>query len=170
MPTNAGSARDELADLLSIDTGGAARSSAIFEDLHALAGNYITARTDAHVPESAALQVYVRRLATLIEREQRCEFLLAAAQRVRRFLLAAMAREGIAQAANKPRLNFSRMDGALTELHRQLPLSAQIIELHYFVGLDGQDMSALLRVPPQMVERELRFARAWLLTRLRSGE
>ena len=170
MPTNDESPQDEFATLLSMDAGGDPPSAAIFEDLQALAGNYIAARTAAQRPESTALRAYVRKLASQIEREQRCEFLLAAAQRVRRFLLAAMARRNTAQAATRPPLDFSRMDDALTELHRQLPLSAQIIELHYFVGLDGQDISALLRAPPQVVGRELRFARAWLLTQLRRSQ
>ena len=46
------------------------------------------------------------------------------------------------------------------------PLCARMIDLHYFAGLSFKETAAALRLPPEAVIRELRFAKAWLQLRL----
>jgi DNA-directed RNA polymerase specialized sigma24 family protein len=46
------------------------------------------------------------------------------------------------------------------------PLSASMIDLHYFAGLSFKETAAVLDLPPQSVLRDVRFAKAWLMLRL----
>jgi RNA polymerase sigma factor (sigma-70 family) len=46
------------------------------------------------------------------------------------------------------------------------PLCARMIDLHYFAGLSFKDTAAALKLPPQAVIRDLRFAKAWLQLKL----
>jgi hypothetical protein len=51
-------------------------------------------------------------------------------------------------------------------LDRFDPMCAAMIDLHYFAGLTTKQTAAALRLPPQAVIRDLRFAKAWLQTKL----
>lgn len=51
-------------------------------------------------------------------------------------------------------------------LDKMDPLSASMIDLHYFAGLSFKETAAVLDLPPQAVIRDLRFAKAWLMLRL----
>jgi hypothetical protein len=51
-------------------------------------------------------------------------------------------------------------------LDRMDPLSASMIDLHYFAGLGFKETAAVLDLPPQAVIRNVRFAKAWLMLRL----
>lgn len=51
-------------------------------------------------------------------------------------------------------------------LDRFDPMCAAMIDLHYFAGLTTKQTAAALRVPPATVVRDLRFAKAWLQTKL----
>ncbi len=51
-------------------------------------------------------------------------------------------------------------------LDRFDPMCAAMIDLHYFAGLSTKQTAAALRVPPATVVRDLRFAKAWLQTKL----
>lgn len=65
------------------------------------------------------------------------------------------------------------MSGAAADLHeamlalRQLdPRKADVIELHWLVGLGLEEVAATLQVSLATVNRDLRFARAWLKDQL----
>ena len=51
-------------------------------------------------------------------------------------------------------------------LDRFDPMSAAMIDLHYFAGLTTKQTAAALRLAPEVVIRDLRFAKAWLQTKL----
>ena len=51
-------------------------------------------------------------------------------------------------------------------LDRFDPMCAAMIDLHYFAGLTTKQTAAALRVAPEVVIRDLRFAKAWLQTKL----
>jgi hypothetical protein len=51
-------------------------------------------------------------------------------------------------------------------LDRFDPMCAAMIDLHYFAGLTAKQTAAALQLPPQTVVRDLRFAKAWLQTKL----
>jgi ECF sigma factor len=51
-------------------------------------------------------------------------------------------------------------------LDRFDPMCAAMIDLYYFAGLTAKQTAAALRVSPEVVTRDLRFAKAWLQTKL----
>ena len=51
-------------------------------------------------------------------------------------------------------------------LDRFDPMCAAMIDLHYFAGLTTKQTAAALRLAPEVVIRDLRFAKAWLQTKL----
>lgn len=51
-------------------------------------------------------------------------------------------------------------------LDRFDPMCAAMIDLHYFAGLSTKQTAAALRLAPDVVIRDLRFAKAWLQTKL----
>ena len=57
---------------------------------------------------------------------------------------------------------------ALTQLRESDPRKADVIELNYLVGLDLEEVAQVLDISLATVNRDLRFARAWLKQRLES--
>ena len=55
---------------------------------------------------------------------------------------------------------------ALTQLRESDPRKADVVELNYLVGLDLEEVAKVLDVSLATVNRDLRFARAWLKQRL----
>lgn len=55
---------------------------------------------------------------------------------------------------------------ALTQLRASDPRKADVIELNYLVGLELEEVARVLEVSLATVNRDLRFARAWLKQRL----
>lgn len=51
-------------------------------------------------------------------------------------------------------------------LDRFDPMCAAMIDLHYFAGLTTKQTAAALQLAPEVVIRDLRFAKAWLQTKL----
>jgi RNA polymerase sigma factor (TIGR02999 family) len=66
------------------------------------------------------------------------------------------------------RLDFVRLDDALTALGQIAPDKAQVVELRYFAGLSIQETADVLDIAPATVKRHWTFARAWLFNTLRS--
>lgn len=55
----------------------------------------------------------------------------------------------------------------LAQLERVQPRAAEVLRIHYFVGLTIPEIAAALDVGHATVERDLRFARTWLHEKLR---
>lgn len=58
------------------------------------------------------------------------------------------------------------LDALLRQLAVQDPRAAEILQLTYFGGLQRQDIATVLGISVPTVDRELRFARAWLAEQL----
>jgi RNA polymerase sigma-70 factor (ECF subfamily) len=54
------------------------------------------------------------------------------------------------------------LDDALSELERQDPEKARLLEMRYFGGMTAEDSSALLGIPLGKVNRQMKLAQAWL--------
>ncbi|MEO6688509.1 MAG: ECF-type sigma factor, partial [Dokdonella sp.] len=54
------------------------------------------------------------------------------------------------------------LDDALKALEREDPRAAQVVELHYFAGLDLQQVADSLGVGRRTIDRDWRYARAFL--------
>ncbi|MGH8178908.1 MAG: ECF-type sigma factor [Steroidobacter sp.] len=91
--------------------------------------------------------------------EDQRRYLLFVAPIARRVLLA-HASSGDAHRAQT--LNLPQVERWLARLETFDPLSALMIDLHYFAGLSVKETAAVLGVSLQTVVCDLRFARAWL--------
>lgn len=58
------------------------------------------------------------------------------------------------------------LDEALSDLHREHPEIARIVELRYFGGMTSEEIGHLLGISIPTVTRRWSFARAWLFRRL----
>jgi RNA polymerase sigma factor (TIGR02999 family) len=54
------------------------------------------------------------------------------------------------------------LDEALQRLEAEDPRRSRVVELRYFGGLTNQEIAEVLKVSPATVERDWRYARAWL--------
>ena len=61
-----------------------------------------------------------------------------------------------------------QLDAALTELEQVDARAARAFELHYFAGLDLDEVADALGVSRRTIDRDWRFARAYLSTHLRA--
>lgn len=61
------------------------------------------------------------------------------------------------------------LDEALDRLEAQDPRMAQLVQLRYFAGLNEDQIAAALECSVSTVQRQMRFARAWLRTEISSN-
>ena len=61
------------------------------------------------------------------------------------------------------------LDDALGRLAAFDKRKSDILELHYFGGMTYDEIATALDVSPATVDRDLRFAKAWLANELRNG-
>ena len=120
--------------------------------------------TNEAMPAAAALrQVFVQLFGTDCSRTDEVRFLMFAAPIARKLTI------GLANASDRvgeSDVQFSDLREWLGWLDMFDPLCARMIDLHYFAGLSTKETAAALDLPLQTVIRELRFAKAWLQTKL----
>lgn len=63
-----------------------------------------------------------------------------------------------------------RVHEALDRLAEAAPRKAQLVKLHYFVGLSLAECAAVLQISLPTAKRDWAFARAWLFRDLRTGD
>lgn len=120
--------------------------------------------TSGAVPAPAALrQVFVQLCGAGCSRQDEVRFLMFAAPIARKLTI------GFANASDRvgeSDVRFSDLREWLGWLDMFDPMCARMIDLHYFAGLSTKETAAALDLPLQTVIRELRFAKAWLQTKL----
>jgi RNA polymerase sigma factor (TIGR02999 family) len=62
------------------------------------------------------------------------------------------------------------LDAALSELARDFPRQASVVECRFFGGLSAEETAAALDLSQRTVKRDFALARAWLFRRLRGDE
>ena len=67
-------------------------------------------------------------------------------------------------------VDIIELDEALERLFKEDERSGRAVELHYFGGLSYPEVAAALGVSEATVDRDLRFARAWLYRQLETRE
>jgi DNA-directed RNA polymerase specialized sigma24 family protein len=116
-------------------------------------------------PVSAALKdVFERLFGEQRSSRERAKFLLFVAPLMRRLTIE-FGRKG--HASGTINLNALELDVWLARLEGFDPECARMIDLRYFAGLSTRETAAALGVSPQVVIRDLRFAKAWLQARVR---
>jgi RNA polymerase sigma factor (TIGR02999 family) len=63
-------------------------------------------------------------------------------------------------------LDLLALDDALLQLAQADPRKAELVELRFFAGLTNEQTASVTGLSLSTIEREWRFARAWLLERL----
>jgi RNA polymerase sigma factor (TIGR02999 family) len=156
----------------------------LYQELRRLAHSYMNRQPAGHTLQTTALvhEAYMR----LVGNEDpgwngRGHFFAAAARAMRQILVeqarrkAAIKRGGGARAvsleSNEPEIeppsdDILALDEALTELEQTDPRKARLVLLHHFAGLTMAESAAALGISVPTAERDWRFARALLFTRL----
>lgn len=157
----------------------------VHAELRSLAGSLLRHERADHTlqPTELVHEAYLRLSALQsMSFEGRRHFYGAAAEAMRRILVdharqrAASKRGGpdhhevpLEAVLNVPldlRVDFVRVDEALTELAALAPDKARVVELRYFAGLSIRETADVLDVAPATVKRHWTFARAWLYNAL----
>jgi RNA polymerase sigma factor (TIGR02999 family) len=69
----------------------------------------------------------------------------------------------------QPDRSLLGVDDVLQRLERIDPLKAKLIEMRYFAGMTAEESARAVAKPVHVVNRELRFAKAWLRQELGAG-
>jgi DNA-directed RNA polymerase specialized sigma24 family protein len=116
-------------------------------------------------PISTALkELFQRMFGDTRGSRDRMQFLMFVAPMMRRLTIE-HGRKG--HASGTINLNAMELDQWLTRLEGFDPECVRMIDLRYFVGLSTRETAAALGLSPQVVIRDLRFAKAWLQARVR---
>ena len=157
----------------------------VYDELHRLAAGYLRSQRRDHTLQPTALvhEAYVRLLDIKeIDWQSRAHFICLMAQLMRHVLVDHARKHGAQKRGGDAfRMSLSRAERAaaestydLVELNDVLerfaarfPRQAKVIELHFFGGLLVEEIPGVLaaegaKVSTRTVERDLKFARAWL--------
>lgn len=150
----------------------------VYQELQQLARRHMARERSSHTLQATALvhEAYARLVEADLDLRDRGHFFAIASSAMRRILVdhararASMKRGGGAQhetldeqvpgADSDP--NVLELDEALERLAAFDARKARIVELHYFGGLSYDEVARAIEVSPATVDRDLRFARAWL--------
>jgi RNA polymerase sigma-70 factor, ECF subfamily len=158
----------------------------VYDELRRLAASYLQRERADHTLQPTALvhEAYIRLVAQdAVDWRNRDHFVGLAAQMMRRVLvdharghkrdkrggglkLALLDADGIAEVESE---DFVALDEALNRLALRHPQKSRVIELRFFGGLSIEETARVLQVSDSTVERDWKFARAWLARELNRG-
>lgn len=156
----------------------------VYEELRRVAEAALRCERTGHTLQPTALvhEVYLRLADRRNGWESRAQVIAAGAVAIRRILVdharerarvkrgGGRAREVLSEIAISTcdgTLDLLALDEALEALGALWPERARTIELRFFGGLSIQETAGVMGISTATVEREWRFARAWLFRRLR---
>jgi RNA polymerase sigma factor (TIGR02999 family) len=158
----------------------------VYEELRRLARLKMRGERRDHTLQPTALvhEAFARLVDLKLDWQDRAHFLSMTARLMRRVLVdharahRAAKRGGGAikvsvherDAAAEPAVDLLALDQALARLREQDARSARVVELHYFGGLSYREIANVLELSEATVDRDMRFARAWLSRELESGQ
>jgi len=159
----------------------------VYDELHALAARRLRGERDGHTLQATALvnEAYLRLVGADVRLDGRTHFLALVGRIMRRVLVDhARARDAAKRGGGAARVSLTdaqlfapatdeggavdvlAIHQALEALEEQDARKARVVELVVFAGLSQREVADALSISPATVERDLRFARAWLATRL----
>lgn len=157
----------------------------VHEELRRRAHRYIGRERPGHTLQTTALvnEAYLRLVNQAGIRWQDRAHFFAVSARVMRHILVDYARarnyakrrggalrvtmDEAAGVSSGPDVELLALDEALKELAESYPRRSQVVEMRYFGGLNNEEVAEVLKVTSKTVERDWRFARAWLYEQLR---
>jgi RNA polymerase sigma factor (TIGR02999 family) len=158
--------------------------SLVYDELRRVAGSYMKHERPDHTLQPTALvhEAYLRLVGQKRVKWQNPEhFIAVAAMMMRRILLNhAYSRNRDKRGGGRFKLSLDEadcfirdkhmdviaLDEALKKLADSYPHEAHIVELRFFGGLTIEETARVLGVSESTVERDWKFARAWLLYEL----
>ncbi len=159
----------------------------VYDHLRRLAGSELKRRPVGHSlqPTELVHDAYERLLGLDLSWQDRVHFYRMVARTLRRVLVDhARARQARKRGGDVVRVELSEIHGErlapatdVLDLHEALeglgamePRLAKVVELCYFGGLTYREVGHTLSISPATVDRDLRFARAWLRRELALGD
>jgi RNA polymerase sigma factor (TIGR02999 family) len=152
----------------------------VYDELRQLAGGMMRRERLDHTLQGTALvhEAYLKLIdQTRAQWQNRAHFFAVTAQAIRRILVdharghARQKRggeraklvldEGLA-ASYQQEIDLIALDEALLKLAERNQQQARIVEMRFFAGLTIEETASVVGVSPSTVEREWRYARAWL--------
>jgi RNA polymerase sigma factor (TIGR02999 family) len=148
----------------------------VYQDLRRLAAYHLNRESDADTLQATALvhEVYLR-MSSLrsIDWKGRPHFISVVTKMMRQILVdQARARKSAKRDAGAmaetpliqehQQLDTLAVDQALDRIAESYPRCAQVVELRFFGDLDFSEIASVLNLSLATVERDWRFARAWL--------
>ncbi len=158
----------------------------VYEELRRLAAAYLRRERADHTLQPTALvhEAYMRLAAQEgVDWLNREHFIGVAAEMMRRVLVDHARGRGRDKRGKGFRLPLAEADGfvegetdelveldeALRRLGRRHPQKSRVVELRFFGGLSIEETARVLEVSDSTVERDWKFARAWLAREMKRG-
>jgi RNA polymerase sigma factor (TIGR02999 family) len=151
----------------------------VYDELHRVASHLFQSERQNHTLQPTALvhEAYAKLVNVDVSWQDRAHFFSLAARMMRRILVDyALARKAAKRGGDAIRItldesvvpaadadaDFLDLDEALTKLAEIDARKAELIQLQYFGGLSFRDMEEVTGLSSSTLDRDLRFARAWL--------
>jgi len=176
---------DNLTHLLKFASDGDSRAAnellkVVYNELRAMANAWMVQTPPGQTLQPTALvhEAFMR----LVERDQmgwenRRHFFFAASRAMRDILVENARAKGRAKrgggrrrvdldnlsvAVDSPSEDLLYLDEALQRMEREYPWEHRIVMLRFFAGMTNEETAQAMQAPLRTVERDWRFARAWL--------
>lgn len=151
----------------------------VYDKLHSLAAGYLSRENRGHTLQATALinEAYLKLCNQSVDLQNRAHFLAISARAMRQILVD-HARKKHSQkrggediqvtlhdaniADNSTQPDVLDVDNALIKLQQSDDRKARIVELSFFAGMTYDEIAETLGISAATVDRELRFAKAWL--------
>ena len=152
----------------------------VYDQLRDLASRQFARERTGHTLQTTALvhEAYMRLGGAKVDLEDRRHFMAIAARAMRQVLVEhargygrqkrgggekplSLDEDVAAYAAERP-AELLDLDEAMTRLAAVDDRKARVVELHYFTGLEYEEIAKVLDISPATVHRDLRMAKAWL--------
>ena len=152
----------------------------VYDELHRLAEHYLSAEREDHTLQPTALvhEAYMRLInQRAVDWRNRAQFMGVAAGIMSRILINhARDRVAVKRPGNREQISLSLIESSAADLQVELTdleealqglhtidaRKARVVELKFFGGLSMDEIAEVIGTSRTTVEREWRFARAWL--------
>jgi RNA polymerase sigma factor (TIGR02999 family) len=159
----------------------------VYRSLRDLAERQMGSERTGHTLQATALvhEAYLRLLGNSdVGWDSRAHFYGAAAEAMRRILIEHARRVGAKKRGGDRKREISNVadlahedtvgdaleiDAGIEALRREDPRAASVIHLRFYTGLSIDETAAVLDIAPSTVDRDWRYARAWLLRYIRTN-
>lgn len=157
----------------------------VYQELRRLARRHLLSERPSHTlpPTGLVHEAYMKMMGGQIDARDRLHFFAIAATVMRQVLIDHAKRrlrqkrgaDGVHVPLDDVAVSIAQdsqaiidLDEALTRLHQIDPRVARVLELHYFGGLDYDETAEAMGASRSTINRDLRFAKAWLKKALAS--